>query len=184
MLASLQDARDRAQPIRSPEWQAYLPSTNSIPEMSNSNFGRGSLPTLAVKRDLSREMICDTLATESFGKPVTAADKRRLPGASAHFRLLVRVQSQTLTTLHNFKGPPDGQNPWAGLLRDPAGNLYGTTLNGGHPKVNCGANTCGTVFKLSPNGQETVLHRFNGTDGAGPQAALILDGKGNLYGTT
>jgi uncharacterized repeat protein (TIGR03803 family) len=66
---------------------------------------------------------------------------------------------------------------------DKYGNLYGTTLYGGDP--NCG---CGVVYKLSPgsNGKwtYTVLHRFTGTDGAQPGANLILDNKGNLYGTT
>src|SRR5579863_2445024 len=74
----------------------YLPSTRSIPEKSNSSLARGSLPTRSVSRDLSREMICETLATESFGSPVTRADKLRLPGARAHFRLLV---SGTQTTV-------------------------------------------------------------------------------------
>src|SRR5579872_2923441 len=74
----------------------YLPSTRSIPEKSNSNFDRGSLPTRSVSRDLSREITCDTLATESFGSPVTRADKLTLPGAIAHFRLLV---SGTQTTV-------------------------------------------------------------------------------------
>jgi hypothetical protein len=77
---------------RLPAASAYvvdLPSTKSIPEKSNSNLGRGSLLTRSLRRDLSREMICETLATESFGNPVTLADKLTLPGASAHFRLLV-----------------------------------------------------------------------------------------------
>ena len=74
----------------------YLPSTRSIPEKSNSNLGRGSLPTRSVSCDWSREITCETLATESFGSPVTRADKLTLPGASAHFRLLV---SGTQTTV-------------------------------------------------------------------------------------
>src|ERR1017187_3296711 len=74
----------------------YLPSTRSIPERTNSNFARGSLPTRSVSSDLSREITCDTLATESFGSPVTRADKLTLPGARAHFRLLV---SGTQTTV-------------------------------------------------------------------------------------
>ena len=74
----------------------YLPSTRSIPETSSSNLGRGSFPVRSVSRDLSREMICDTLATESFGSPVTRVDKLTLPGARAHFRLPV---SGTQTTV-------------------------------------------------------------------------------------
>ncbi len=74
----------------------YLPSTRSIPEKSNSSFARGSLPTRSVSRDLSSEISCETLAAESFGSPVTRVDKLTLPGARAHFRLLV---SGTQTTV-------------------------------------------------------------------------------------
>jgi uncharacterized repeat protein (TIGR03803 family) len=78
----------------------------------------------------------------------------------------------------------DGSVPRAGLLRDASGNLFGTTANGGdmscYPPYGCG-----TVFKMSRAGKETVLHRFNGTpDGAGPVAVLVEDEEGNLYGTT
>jgi uncharacterized repeat protein (TIGR03803 family) len=73
----------------------------------------------------------------------------------------------------------------AGLIRDAAGNLYGTTAVGGSG-VNrlCQGGTCGVVFKLSPSGTETVLHNFTRGDGANPTAGLIADAAGNLYGTT
>jgi uncharacterized repeat protein (TIGR03803 family) len=80
------------------------------------------------------------------------------------------------TILHAFTGL-DGVNPVAGLVRDKAGNLYGTTLNGG--------NDYGTIFKLDTLGNLTVLYRFmGGVDGAFPRAGLRLDKAGNLYGTT
>jgi uncharacterized repeat protein (TIGR03803 family) len=66
------------------------------------------------------------------------------------------------------------------LIFDNAGNLYGTTGGGG-------ANGDGTVFELTPsNGiwTETVLHSFSGSDGLTPDAGLIFDSAGNLYGTT
>jgi uncharacterized repeat protein (TIGR03803 family) len=88
------------------------------------------------------------------------------------------------TVLHSFRpNGRDGTSPQAGLIADAAGNRYGTTNQGG--KYNYG-----TVFVLSPNGRggwtQKVLHNFwnNGTDGIYPYAALILDGAGNLYGTT
>ncbi len=84
------------------------------------------------------------------------------------------------TVLHSFSGP-EGSYPLAGLIRDTAGNLYGTTSKGG-PR-GC-LFSCGVVFKINSSGHETVLHYFNGTDGANPQADLIRDGAGNLYGTT
>ena len=87
------------------------------------------------------------------------------------------------SVVHAFAGPPsDGQNASAGLLEDGAGNLYGTTLNGGNTDY-------GTVFKIDTKGKETLLHSFcpkapNCSDGADPDAALIMDASGNLYGTT
>jgi uncharacterized repeat protein (TIGR03803 family) len=88
------------------------------------------------------------------------------------------------TILYNFKGGSDGSNPAAGLVRDSAGNLYGTTYWGGD--VSCGNPIgCGTVFKLSASGSEAVLHAFAATpDGGYPESSLTLDASGNLYGTT
>ena len=85
------------------------------------------------------------------------------------------------TVLHSFN-VTDGAQPYAGLVFDAAGNLYGTTQDGG-------ANQTGTVFELSPDGhggwKEAVLYSFGrGTDGQYPSAGLVLDAAGNLYGTT
>ena len=84
---------------------------------------------------------------------------------------------------HSFSGGAGGDGPSGGVAMDPAGNLYGVTTNGGD--ANCG---CGVVYKLKPSSggkwTYTVLHRFTGYDGAQPIAQLILDRKGNLYGTT
>lgn len=87
------------------------------------------------------------------------------------------------TVLYNFLGGADGAFPFAGLIRDAAGNLYGTTYEGGGSS-NC-FNGCGTVFKLDASLNESVLYPFQGgSDGAWPQGNLMLDGEGNLYGTT
>ncbi len=89
----------------------------------------------------------------------------------------------TETVLHSFGNGTDGQNPYTGgLIFDAAGNLYGTTYGGGIYGE-------GTVFEMTPREgggyTETVLHSFgNGTDGQSPEAGLIFDGAGNLYGTT
>src|SRR5258708_2083292 len=88
----------------------------------------------------------------------------------------------TLTTLHTFAGPPtDGSFPrLQGLVRDGAGNLYGTTEEGGTVGQ-------GTVFKLAADGTETVLHNFfdeGSTDGVQPIGGLVLDSSGPLYGET
>ena len=93
--------------------------------------------------------------------------------------------SGTETVLYSFGSQDgDGAYPVTGLIRDKEGNLYGTTTMGGNP--GCFGVTCGTVFKLSPNGIETVLHRFGSQSGDGgyPMADLVFDKQGNLYGTT
>lgn len=88
-------------------------------------------------------------------------------------------------TMHSFAGytvtPPDGENPAAGLVRDAAGNLYGTTSSGG----DCPLFACGILFEIGPTGQETILHQFgvNPGDGKYPSAGLLLIGN-ILYGTT
>jgi uncharacterized repeat protein (TIGR03803 family) len=87
------------------------------------------------------------------------------------------------TVLHDFVGNSDGYFPGSGLVMDEKGNLYGTTVYGGG-SPNCSDQGCGMVFKVTPNGTETVLYAFQGApDGARPIAGLILY-KGNLYGTT
>jgi len=94
--------------------------------------------------------------------------------------------AQTFKVLHRFHGPPkDGEAPLAGLAMDAAGNLYGTTLQGGKYSSCLPADVgCGTVFKLDTNGAETILHSFNGSDGANPISTPIMDASGDLYGTT
>jgi uncharacterized repeat protein (TIGR03803 family) len=94
--------------------------------------------------------------------------------------------------LHSFKhSKQDGMNPSLGsLVMDSAGNLYGTTQGGGANVSPTCQTGCGTVFEISPAGgghwTEKLLHSFNddGTDGIFPGAGVILDGLGNLYGTT
>jgi len=94
------------------------------------------------------------------------------------------MAAQSLTVLYSFTGGADGWAPYSGLVRDSAGNLYGTTYEGG----SSGACTfgCGTVFKIDTSGKETVLHSFTrGMDGANPVFGYLLrDNAGNLYGTT
>ncbi|HTV33322.1 MAG TPA: choice-of-anchor tandem repeat GloVer-containing protein, partial [Methylocella sp.] len=101
--------------------------------------------------------------------------------------LILMVPAGTLadpakTVLYSFCSKPhcsDGSEPAAVLIFDSSGNLYGTTVYGG-------TSNAGTVFKLAPDGTETVLHAFKGSpsDGSNPSAGLIFDRSGNLYGTT
>jgi len=80
---------------------------------------------------------------------------------------------------------PKGFDVAAGILRDATGSLYGTTYLGGDTKCPEDQYGCGTAFKLDETGKETVLHKFTGTpDGIFPDAPLVEDPAGNLYGTT
>jgi uncharacterized repeat protein (TIGR03803 family) len=106
----------------------------------------------------------------------------------------------TETILYNFLGGNDGDFPIGDLVFDKHGSLYGATWYGGGQGTTCDQyfdGNCGTVFKLSPPKQkgdawtEEILHSFAGVDngqqvgdGADPNGALILDSKGEVYGTT
>ena len=94
--------------------------------------------------------------------------------------LVAMALAQTFTTLYNFDEIPDGGNPIGALIQDTAGNLYGTTSVGGYGDDE----SDGVVFEVTTSGTETVLHRFKGSDGAVPEAPLLRDSEGNLYGTT
>lgn len=104
----------------------------------------------------------------------------------AVFRLSKSSGTWVLDVIYSLgQDASDGKEPRAGLFADKAGNLYGTTNDGGDAD-------CGTVFELSPpitpgvGWTESVLYRFTGAegDGSAPEAPLVLDPAGNLYGTT
>jgi uncharacterized repeat protein (TIGR03803 family) len=110
-------------------------------------------------------------------------------GAGTVFELSASNGQWTETVLYSFCAETycaDGAYPFAGLVLDVAGNLYGTTDSGVTGNECVAGSTCGTVFELaSVDGQwaETVLHSFEGSDGATPTANVIFDAAGNLYGT-
>jgi uncharacterized repeat protein (TIGR03803 family) len=97
-------------------------------------------------------------------------------GGAGNSGVVFKLTPTTETVLHSFGFPT------AGLIMDAAGNLYGTTVLGDSLL------SLGVVFKLAPDGTETVLYSFcqqaGCVDGALPQAGLIMDRAGNLYGTT
>jgi uncharacterized repeat protein (TIGR03803 family) len=133
----------------------------------------GSTPEAAVVFDRSGNLYGTTEGGGKYGKGVVF---KLAPGAKGKWKE---------TVLHNFKGESDGAFPFGTPVFDKAGNLYGTTYNGGD--ATC---ICGTVFKLSPTKEgpwkEKILHRFTGgSDGAHPYfVQLAIDPSGNLYGTT
>ena len=101
-------------------------------------------------------------------------------GGAAGAGVVFKVDgSGTETVLYSFTGGADGAFPLAGLIRDPAGNFYGTTSGGG-------ASGAGVVFKIDTSGNETVLYSFTGgADGGVPLwVVLARNSAGDLYGTT
>jgi len=105
-------------------------------------------------------------------------------GYHGGYGVVYKVSSAGQTVLHAFTGGPDGSLPLSGLTIDAAGNLHGTTLNGGDPTCGNGFG-CGIVFKIDSAGAETVPYSFSdGEDGGMPASTLLRDAAGNLYGTT
>ena len=105
-------------------------------------------------------------------------------GTSGEGTVFSLTTAGALTTLYNFNGGSTGSYPKAPLVADAGGNLYGTTSFGGN-------HNSGTVFKITASGALTTLHSFstqkdgsNNADGAYPDAALVVDTSGNLYGAT
>jgi uncharacterized repeat protein (TIGR03803 family) len=112
-----------------------------------------------------------TLYTEQDGVPLCCGTVYKVTSSGAEI------------VVHQFAGSSDGAWPYGGLVTDSQGNLYGTTSEGGGS--GCNNSGCGTVFKLTPSGTESILYRFSGfPDGAAPYAGLVIDSGGKLYGTT
>ncbi len=109
-------------------------------------------------------------------------------GCGTVFKLSKQGTSWRETILYAFQGGTDGMWPYNGdLVFDQAGDIYGTTEQGGYTGGNCAARDgCGVAFKLAPSVggyTESVLYSFTGgTDGGFPQAGVIFDRTGDLYG--
>jgi uncharacterized repeat protein (TIGR03803 family) len=115
--------------------------------------------------------------TTQYGGDVSC-ESNDIEGCGAVFRV---NRSGGETVLYSFTGGADGEYPYAGVIQDKLGNLYGTASIGG-------ANNGGTLFELDPSGTLTVLYSFNskvgGRDGEDPEGDLLLSPAGNLYGVT
>jgi uncharacterized repeat protein (TIGR03803 family) len=114
-------------------------------------------------------------------------------GADPHYGTVFKITpAGALTTLYSFCAQAncaDGAMPYAGLVRAPDGNFYGTTLGGGSNNgCSLGSGSCGTVFKITPGGTLTTLYSFCAqhgcADGGNPYAGLVQASDGNFYGTT
>jgi len=139
---------------------SYIPATNAINDVATFNLGDEPSGGLVAGPD------GDLYGITTYGGT---------DGLGSIFRFSMKTHS--ITTLASFHGN-DGTDPWGSLIVDPSGNLYGTTVYGGD-------NGIGTVFKLDPStGALSTLVSFNGLDGRYPTSTLLMDGYGNLFGTT
>ena len=140
----------------------WVKSSGMISVLANFNGTNGSNPYAGLIEDSSG----DLFGTTEFGGPSFAGSVFEWVKSSG-----------TISVLANFNGT-NGELPYAGLIEDSSGNLFGTTANGG-------ANGGGTVFEwVKSSGTISVLANFNGTNGANPYGGLIEDSSGNLFGTT
>lgn len=108
-----------------------------------------------------------------------------ITGGTHGFGVVYKIAANgNFKVLYSFASGSDGQYPQARVIADKAGNLYGTTDFGGG--IGCSdASGCGTIFKLAPDGTETVLHAFTGgSDGAAAYTGVVADKDGNLYAAT
>lgn len=137
---------------------------------SLANCADGKEPIRNIVRDSAGNIYGTTMSGGQFGQGV-----------------LYRVSpSGVETVLHNFGSTStDGQVPY-GLVADSQGNLYGTTMYGGSHILKYQTVGSGTVFKMTPAGTYSILYNFgaNGLDAMYPEASLVIDIKGNLFGTT
>lgn len=115
------------------------------------------------------------LVRDGAGNLYGTTESDQVGGGGTIFK--VSAGSNAITTLADLNDS-SGRNPFAGLTRDLAGNLYGTTYNGGDQNL-------GSVIKFDvATATLSTLASFNGADGAFPAASLIVDSAGNLFGTT
>lgn len=141
----------------------------------------GGDPSSGVVLDKAGNLYGETYDGGSFACPEV--------GCGVVYELIKESGSWKFSVANTFNGMDGskGSQPSGGLAIDTAGNLYGTTGTGGDAACNNG-NGCGTVFKLSPKTgggfSYSMIGAFNGTDGSSPNGGVIVDGAGNLYGTS
>jgi uncharacterized repeat protein (TIGR03803 family) len=149
-------------------------ATNPLTNLFGFNGRNGSSPT-------------DTLVADANGNLYGTTNQGGAHNDGIVFELTPTAQGPWKETiLYSFAGGSDGVYPWAGVIFDSKGNIYGTTSLGGG-STNC-TSGCGIVFQLAKGSSgawtEHILYTFSGkTDGSDPNG-LAIDAEGNLYGTT
>jgi uncharacterized repeat protein (TIGR03803 family) len=142
----------------------------------------GALPQAGLIADAGGALY----GTTSAGGLSSCTAYFEITGCGTVFKLSPSASGYTESVVYAYGGGTDGQSPWAGLIADANGVLYGTTeFGGGSAACKSG---CGAVFRLTPNGggyTESIVHAFEGgDDGANPLASLSAASDGTLYGTT
>jgi uncharacterized repeat protein (TIGR03803 family) len=159
--------------------------------LAKSN-GKWSEKVLVRFKDIGGDHADSGVIMDAMGNLYGTASDDALTESGLVFKLTPGEKGKwSASVLHAFTGGDDGGYPFGGLVRDKHGNLYGVTDEGGGYYGSCGTRGCGTVFELIPprtkvgEWRKKVLYRFKGgSDGGNPDAAMIFDSLGNLYGTT
>src|SRR5271170_5591087 len=166
-------------PGRSPEFAVEQEAPKPLTYTVLYTFTGGADGAVPYGASLIRDGAGNIYSTTNSGGNDSSCSTLGVPGCGVIFKL---DGAGTETVLYSFTGGTDGASPYAGLINDAKGNLYGTTSSGGS-----GSLPAGTVFELDNTGQLTVLHSFcsstNCADGNTPYAGVIRHA-GNLYGTT
>jgi uncharacterized repeat protein (TIGR03803 family) len=155
--------------------------TRSRPATSFTDGLDGGFPSGGVTFDGAGNLFGETYDGGSFACPES--------GCGVVYKLTPTSKGWKFSVAHTFNGRngSKGSQPSGGLAFDGAGNLYGTTGNGGNLSCNNG-NGCGTIFELSPKSKSgftfSLIYAFDGPTGANPTAGVIVDAAENLYGTT
>jgi uncharacterized repeat protein (TIGR03803 family) len=151
---------------------AAFPAWASAPGQVLYSFGNGSGDGQSPYAGLAVDSNGNLYGTTTLGGS---------GGCGTVFELSPKGSSWTESVLYSFKSTGDGCEPYAGVVLDASGNLYGTTYAGGGYGQ-------GIAYELSPSAQgawsERLLYAFHAGEGSSPVAGVILDASGNLYGTT
>ena len=138
--------------------------SSTITTLASFNDTNGQRPYGGVTRDAAGNLFGTTYAGGAYNNSGTVFE--------------IAAGTKTITTLASFNPATSGWNPDAGVTLDGSGDIFGTTYGGG-------ANGDGTVFEIAAGSKTiTTLTSFNGNNGSGPVAGVILDASGNIYGTT
>lgn len=148
--------------------------TGSLPAGLTLSPGTGAITGIPTTAGLASFTV---QAKDSASPSATASANLSINIVGASAGAALPVSERTFYTFNTFPTPGDGGNPEAGIMQASDGNFYGTNYE-------YGSNQDGTLYKLTPSGQETILHAFSSAEGTNPVGTPIEASDGNIYGTT